>query len=168
MAIMRREKMKFRLLIVVLLLATVPLSAQRSRRGDTTIKNVTFVHEISEKDAVSFGDTVRFLVLILGKEPTNTLASDLDILKSAGITAGLNYAENISIKKGMLALILADYLKLGDSLFYMIFKTQRYAFTACIANGIMDYDASEYDSVSGGELIEIMSKVSERASGGKE
>ena len=158
--------MKFRLLIVVLLLVTVPLLAQRSRRGDT-VKNVTFVHEIAEKDAVNFGDTVRFLVLILGKEPTNTLASDLAILKGAGITAGLQYAESIPMKKGMLALILADYLKLGDSLFYMIFKTQRYAFTACIANGIMDYDASEYDSVSGGELIEIMSKVSERASGGK-
>ncbi len=160
--------MKFRLLIVFLLLATVPLFSQRSRRVDTAIKNVTFVHEISEKDAVSFGDTVRFLVLILGKEPTKTLASDLDILKNAGIRAGLQYAENIPMKKGMLALILADYLKLGDSLFYMIFKTQRYAFTACIANGIMDFDASEYDSVSGGELIEIMSKVSERASGGKE
>lgn len=158
--------MKFRLLIVVLLLVTVPLLAQRSRRGDT-VKNVTFVHEIAEKDAVNFGDTVRFLVLILGKEPTNTLASDLAILKGAGITAGLQHAESIPMKKGMLALILADYLKLGDSLFYMIFKTQRYAFTACIANGIMDYDASEYDSVSGGELIEIMSKVSERASGGK-
>jgi hypothetical protein len=167
MAIMRRKKMKFRLLIVFLLLATVPLFAQRTRRGDT-IKNVTFVHEIAEKDVVSFGDTVRFLVLILGKEPTSTLASDLNILKGAGITAGLNYTENIPIRKGMLAIIIADYLKLGDSLFYMIFKTQRYAFTACIANGIMDYDASENDSVSGGELIEIMSKVSERASGGKE
>jgi hypothetical protein len=168
MALMRRENMKFRLLIVVLLLVTIPLFAQRSRRGDQTIKNVTFVHEIAEKDAVSFGDAVRFLVLILGKEPTNTLAGDLNILKGAGITAGLNYTENISMKKGMLALIIADYLKLGDSLFYMIFKTQRYAFRACIANDIMDYDASEYDSISGGELIEIMSKVSERASGGKE
>jgi hypothetical protein len=168
MAIMRRERMKFRLLIVFLLLATVPLFSQRARRGDQTIQNVTFVHEISEKDAVSFGDTVRFLVLIIGREPTNTLARDLDILKGAGITKGLNYTEDIPMKKGMLAIIIADYLKLGDSLIYMIFKTQRYAFRACIANDIMDYDASEYDSISGGELIEIMSKVSERASGGKE
>jgi hypothetical protein len=160
--------MKFKLIVIFLMLLTIPLLAQRARRGDQTIKNVTFIHEISEKDAVSFGDAVRFLILIIGIEPTNTLASDLDILKGAGITRGLNYTENEPMKKGMLAIIIADYLKLGDSLLYMIFPTQRYAFTACIANGIMDYDASEYDSISGGELIEIMSKVSERASGGKE
>ena len=36
-----------------------------------------------------------------------------------------------------------------------------YAFRACVAHGIMDHDGSEWDKISGEELIEIMSKVTE-------
>jgi len=156
--------MRIRIAIAILLIMTIPLAAQRRSRA---VEHVTFIHEIADKEYVTFGDAVSFFVLILGKEQESLFSKNVDILKAAGITRGLDYAENTTARKGMIAALIADYLKLGDSLFYLIFRTERYAFRACIAHGIMDYDASEWDRVSGGELIEIMSKVSERASGGK-
>jgi hypothetical protein len=56
--------------------------------------------------------------------------------------------------------MIAGKLNLGDSLMYMILPLERYAFKACIAENIMQTEGSEWDAVSGGELIEIMTAVS--------
>ncbi len=42
-----------------------------------------------------------------------------------------------------------------------MFRTERYAFRACASRGLMDANNSEWDKLSGEELLEIMAKVSE-------
>jgi hypothetical protein len=65
------------------------------------------------------------------------------------------------MRKGVAARLLARYLGLTDSLLYDIFGSERYAFRACVAAGIMVADGSEWDAVSGEELLEIMRRVAE-------
>jgi hypothetical protein len=45
---------------------------------------------------------------------------------------------------------------------YSIFGTERYAYTSCVSLKLMGGGKSEWDYLSGSELIEIMSKVSAR------
>ena len=55
----------------------------------------------------------------------------------------------------------AGYLDLCGSLMYMISGAERYAFRACVAEGIMRGDGSENDVISGPELVEVLGRVSE-------
>jgi hypothetical protein len=57
--------------------------------------------------------------------------------------------------------MIARYLDLKDLLLYRLFKIERYAYQACVAAEIMEANRSEYDKLSGEELIEIMSTVDE-------
>ena len=58
--------------------------------------------------------------------------------------------------------MVVRFLKLDDSLLYNITRAKRYAFRLCVSEGIMKFNGSEYDKISGSELIEVVSKVSEK------
>ena len=135
-----------------------------SVRALSDVQKIEFINRLSEKESVTYGEGVAFMVMAIGYEPS-TFGYNIQTLKTAGIKDGLDYEESRSLRKGIISAIIADYLDLGDSLFYLIFGTERYAFRACVAEGILDPNASEWDGVSGGELIEIMDKVAERAEG---
>ena len=128
--------------------------------------NITFINEIADKDEASFADGVYFFLLIMGKTP-ESFDQNIDTLNQEGITAGIELEEDSPLKRGALALMMARHLNLKDSLLFMMLKTERYAYRSCIANGIMHYNGSEWDKISGGELIEIMTRVSD-VTGGNE
>lgn len=60
------------------------------------------------------------------------------------------------LKRGLLAQIIATELNLKNSLLYIIFGSDRYAYRACAASFIMPHGKSSYDLMSGQELIEAM------------
>jgi hypothetical protein len=122
------------------------------------------INEIADKDLATYADGVYFLVLLLGKTPVS-FNENLDILNQNGITLGIVSEENSPLNKGAFSLMMARHLNLNDSLLYKIFKSKRYAFRACVANGLMSENGSEWDKISGGELIEIVTKVSDLTGG---
>ena len=128
--------------------------------------NIAFIHEMTDKDVVTFGDAVKFFTLIVNNK-SESFKKDVEFLKGKGALEKIEYNKDTPIRRGELSLMIAKYFDLGDSLMYMILKIPRYAFRACVANGIMNFQASEWDFVDGGELIEIMYKVS-KLSGGEE
>lgn len=128
------------------------------------ITNIDFINTTADKDTASFEDGVHFFMLTSQKK-IQSFEENMKLLNKEGITTGINYAKTAGLKRGALALMIARYLKLTDSLFYAVFNTQRYAYRACAANNIMSYDGSEWDILSGGELVEIMTKVSEKTGG---
>ncbi|HOW83719.1 MAG TPA: hypothetical protein PK573_14245 [Spirochaetota bacterium] len=144
--------MKLRILFALLLLFTVSLGAQN-------LGNLDFVNSLGDREAATYGDAVTFFMLMENRAPGGFEANvaALDRLK---ITTGIRAAENTLLDRGMLALMVSRYLKIVDSLLYLISGSGRYAFRACAEQGIMDSDASEWDVISGEGLIEVMAKVS--------
>ncbi len=135
-----------------------------TRSFPQSISNISFINETADKEKATFGDGVRMLMLAIGKKP-GTFNENIDALNKDGITTGIDAKEDDPLRKGRLSLMIARQLNLGDSLMYKIFKTERYAFRVCAANGIMSYDGSEWDILSGGELVEIITKISELTGG---
>lgn len=71
----------------------------------------------------------------------------------------LDYKNDATLTRGMVALMTAKYLDLKGSFMYNLFGTERYAVRACIAEGIMDEDSSGNDIMSGADLIEVLGRI---------
>jgi hypothetical protein len=89
-------------------------------------------------------------------------------LKAAGLLPDREYSADEPLRKGMLALMSARYLKLDDSVWYMLFGTERYAYAACVSGGVMRGGGSTSETVSGPELIEVIGILSSRTEGSDE
>jgi len=121
---------------------------------------LNYINELGNKERASFGDIVKLIALDMG-EKTLGFESDLSVLNARKKIAGnYNLSENAPLRKGTAARLIARYLRLTDSVMYNIFGTERYAYRACVAADIMIADGSEWDYVSGEELLEIMRRVS--------
>ena len=132
--------------------------------SQNTTKNINFINEVADKDKTTFAEGVHFFVMVMGNKP-GSFVKNIKFLNKEGITKGISLKKESPLRRGAFALMMARHLDLKDSLLYMIFKTERYAYRACITNGIMSHEGSEWDTLSGGELIEIMTKVSELTGG---
>ncbi|HPJ40096.1 MAG TPA: hypothetical protein PLT75_16775 [Spirochaetota bacterium] len=143
--------------VVIMLLLTPLLYAQN-------MQQLQFIHQLADKQEATFNDAVTFMTIAIGLEPKD-FSTNLQILKNRNIARGMSYNAVDPIRRGALSLMIARYLDLSDSLLYLIFGTERYAFRACVADGIMSNEGSEWDRLSGGELIEIMNIAIERAGG---
>ena len=138
----------------VLITALLALSGY-SQNSD----EIGWLGEIDKKQVVTYGDALKLFMLQSGRKPS-TFEKNQGDLASEGIALS-GYSEDDELTKGMLSKMTAVYLDLGGSLMYMIFGTERYAFRACMANGIFGQDGSENDRLSGPEMIEAFSKISE-------
>ena len=69
--------------------------------------------------------------------------------------------DGIPLKKGYIAVMVAEGLNLEDSVLYKLFKSKRYAFRVCVAHNLLNADGSENDLMSGEELIEFLRLASE-------
>lgn len=122
--------------------------------------NITFINDLADKEEVTFEEAITFFVMVT-ENKTQSYESNLQLLQSRGILSGnISTDKNDPLKRGLLAGMIAEKLELGDSLLYMILPIERYAFRACVAEDIMQVEGSEWDTISGGELIEIMTAVS--------
>jgi hypothetical protein len=124
--------------------------------------NLNAINRVAEKKRTTWEDGVAMYVVILGR-PLAGFNANVNTLKRLGILKqSKNYARNKVLNRGMMAGMIVRHLKLKDSLLYLIFRTERYAYRACVAAGIMDFDSSEWERLSGEELLEVMRLVGER------
>jgi len=114
---------------------------------------IEWLSDLDQKKTAVYGDAIRLFALQEGRQSVKPLTG-------TGIELD-GYSQGDTLTKGMLAKMTARYLDLGGSIMYSIFGTERYAFRACIANGIMRADGSENDIISGPELLEVIGRVSE-------
>lgn len=100
----------------------------------------------------------------IDKKATATYGDAVMLFREQGAkNIALGYKDDEPLTRGMVALMTARYLGLSGSFMYNIFGTERYAFKACVAEGLMKEDGSENDLMSGTELIEVLAKISARA-----
>jgi hypothetical protein len=127
-------------------------------------QEMNFINNLAEKKSVTFGDAVTMYIYTLGKAPAGFNA-DVATLKGMNLLKAKQYEKEKPLRRGMLALMVARHLKLKGSLLYLMFDTRRYAHRACVAEKIMDVNTSEFDKISGDELLEVMAIVSDRMEG---
>ena len=145
--------MKKQIIAACILFFSINLSAQN-------IKQIIYINNLGDKKTATFEDAVNFFVISLNGNPAG-FKGNINSLKKVKIIIDEKYGPNDKLRRGMVAIMIARYMKLDNSLFYLIFKTERYAFRACVAKKIMQNDQSEWDILSGEELIEIMAIVDE-------
>lgn len=150
----------------ILIFLCIPVLFSTLSFAQNTERNINFINDIADKDRTTFGEGVHFFVMIMGRTP-GSFEKNINYLNKEGITKGIDLKKDSPLNRGAFALMMARHLDLKDSFLYMIFKTERYAYRVCVANEIMSHEGSEWDTLSGGELVEIMTRVSE-LSGGNE
>jgi len=123
------------------------------------ISQLNFIHSLDSKSTATYGDAVTLFAASAGARAGN-FTSESAYLNEQGIA--LKYSEDAPLTRGMAALMTAKYLNLKGSFMYLIFKSERYAYRACIADSLMPGNASELDKLSGPELLELMSLISDK------
>jgi len=141
--------MKRTIFIIALILICAPLMPQDS---------VTFINALGEKETATYGDAVTIFIYVANKTPRG-FSQDVGVLRDAGISSGMEYTADRPLRRGIVARMVARHMNLKGSLMYMIFGTERYAYTACVEGGVMDPNGSEWDVLSGEELIEVISRM---------
>jgi len=121
------------------------------------VTQVTFLSELDAKIIATYGDALILFKLQSGGSRHSSKISNIKI-ESYSLT---DYDESTILTKGMASLMTAKYLNLGGSFMYLIFGTERYAYKSCIANGIFSEGGSENDKLTGPELIELLSRISD-------
>ncbi len=142
--------------MLVVLLCAVPLLSQE----------INFINGLTGKSSVTFDDGFRMYMYVLRKAPGG-FEANVRALKGMKLLKADRYEATRPFRRGMLALMVARHLKLKGSLLYLMFDTRRYAHRACVGERIMAVDTSEWDKLTGDELIEVMAIVSERMEGEK-
>jgi hypothetical protein len=141
--------------LVILILLCAQVQSQES---------VTFINALGEKDTATFGNAVTIFMYVINQTPKN-FSQDNAALTARGISAGMEYGADRPLRRGMIAKMVARHMDLRGSLMYNIFGTERYAYTACVDGGVMDPYGSEWDVLSGEELIEVISRMTESTEG---
>ncbi len=147
---------------VLIALISLPLIAQEG--GFQSVADIEFVNQVADAPMARVKDAVGLFAMFYGNRKSD-FQNNVALLRSKGISLPEGMQENDPLRRGMLALLAAQYLHLGDSFMYRIFHTKRHAVTACVASGIMEVSGSEWDMLSGGELVEVIRKVAEKAGG---
>jgi len=124
-------------------------------------QEINFINALAEKKKVTFDDGVKIYMYTLGRVPAG-FEADVKTLKGLKLLKANKYDKDKTLRRGMLALMVARHLKLKGSLLYLMFDTERYAHRACVAEKLMDPNTSELDTMSGDELLEVIALVSER------
>ncbi|MFC1671077.1 hypothetical protein ACFL20_11860 [Spirochaetota bacterium] len=144
-----RSKIYYTILMITLI--ALPLFSQG-------VGNLQYINDLGNKKIATNGDAVKFFMMAMDKTP-GAFKTDVSKLKKLGVLRSTDIDEKSPLRRGVIANMVVRHLKLRDSLLYIIFGTDRYAYRVCAARRIMDYDGSEWDIISGEELIEIMSNV---------
>lgn len=142
-----------------MILTVLAILLQTDSSFSQGIGEIELLNQLDKKMTASYGDAVSLFMFQKGKNPS-TFEQDSSALLSEGI--GLNgYNQDSTLTKGMLSKMTAEHLKLSGSFMYLIFSSERYAFKVCVANEIFTPDGSNSDKLTGPEVLEVFSKISE-------
>ncbi len=150
--------------LLLLLAAAGMLFAASASFGQST-NEIEWLGQIDKKQTVTYGDAVDMFMFQTGKKPSS-FENDSAALVSDGFGLA-GYTQESPLTRGMLAKMTAKYLDLGGSFMYIFLKTERYAWKACIANGIFPEEGSSTDKMSGAAMLEVFSKISDIKGGEK-
>jgi hypothetical protein len=136
--------MKKLFITAIIIIISIVFLLQRQAAAQA-FDDVAFLDTLSKKTTATVSDAIALFSLVLEKKQP----------------AKADAANNVPVKKGFIALKVAQNLNLTDSVIYTLFQKERYAFRVCAAHNLLNADGSEYDNMSGEDLIEFLRLASE-------
>lgn len=142
----RRQKMgKIKYIICIIAVTLLALNSYSQQ-----ISQAEFLSELDQKASATYEDALALFKFQSEAEKSNKADFSLQ-----------GYDKNDLLTKGMASLMTARYLDLDGSFLYLIFGTERYAYKACVSNNLFSKNGSENDKMTGLELIELFSRISD-------
>jgi len=160
-------KILFFLMVLLLVNPIIAQNTNNSNDGNADVDtSMLFINNLGNKSQATFGDVIDFFML-MKKQNIVSFQDEFKYLNKNKFLKGLKYKKNKPLRLGIVALMAARYLGLKNNLFFMMFNTERYAHRSCVAKKIIPSGTSEWDPVSGEDLIDIISNVIKLKEGDK-
>lgn len=146
-------KTLFKTLLVTALILTLTLRAKADE--------ITFLDELAEKEYATYSDLLRSFCYLHNLEVSEDDGENyLKLLElMPGVRKYMHYEKAATV--GQFSTMAMEYLKIKSGIFYMATKRGRYAARELMLLNIVDYNTSEYEKISGIELIRYIRKVVE-------
>ena len=139
---------KYIICIIIVSLFTLNLFSQEKTQAE-------FLSELDNKDTATYGDALAMFSLQSGG------AISVNSISEPKGYSLQNYEEGAPLTTGMASLMTVKYLNLDGSFMYLLFGTERYAYKACVSNNLFNKNGSENEKMTGLELIELFSRISD-------
>lgn len=120
-----------------------------------------FFSKLSEKEFATFSDCVTAYCYFNQIDVKDDFEENINNLKTIIPKMPKKYNADDMLTTGDFSLLTAQHLGLKSGLFYLATKTGRYAARELYIIGIIPLNTSEYEKISGLELIEYLQKVVE-------
>lgn len=122
---------------------------------------ISFLDQLSEKEEASTSDLVRAFCYLnsleVGEDDNENYGRLKELLP--GLPELIDYSS--PAKVGLFSQLAMAHLKIKSGIFYLATKRGRYAARELMLLGIVDYNTSEYELISGLELIRLLQRVAD-------
>jgi len=122
--------------------------------------------EIADKSKVTLDDALFMILLIKEKNQIaykgNFKQRLAAVEKLELLPKNFKGQETQNLRRGQLAMMLTRLLKLKGSILYNMFPGERYSYKLCAYHELMPQKKSEWESLSGDELLEVIRKTMDK------
>jgi hypothetical protein len=118
-----------------------------------------FINSLLEKKAATFSDCIMSFCYLKNIDPSGDFDANLGQLKKIIPIMPKNISKDKALTIGDFSLLAAQYLDLKTVLLYIGSKSPRYAVRELIEINILPFNTSEWEKVSGLELIKLMQRI---------
>ncbi|OHD16859.1 MAG: hypothetical protein A2086_12370 [Spirochaetes bacterium GWD1_27_9] len=122
-------------------------------------QEASFIDDLSTKKNATFSDCVKMFCFMYNVEVTDEFSQNVKNLSKFVKYFPKGYSANKKLTVGNFSLFAVQYLKINGGLFYLATKSGRYATRELIFRDILLFNTSEYEEISGVDLIRFIHKV---------
>lgn len=122
---------------------------------------IDFINKLTEKKYANFSDLVISFCYLYNIEVVDDFNTNLNNLSKYIKNFPKNTNKDRIVTIGDFSLFAAQYLKLKTGLFYLATKSGRYASRELMLINIIHYNTSEFERISGEDLLKYLEKVIE-------
>lgn len=120
-----------------------------------------FFTQLSEKEYATFSDCVVSYCYFRNIQVTDNFDKNVMALQEQITKMPKNLSEDKSLTVGDFSMLTAQHLNIKSGLFYLASKAGRYASRELFQLNIIPLNTSEFEKISGLELIQLLQKVVE-------
>jgi hypothetical protein len=127
------------------------------------IGEIEFIEKLNEQKTATYDDCVKVFCYIYKTDVTDDFNVNVENLKANIKKIPKGYKPERKLDIGTFSVFAMQYLKIESGLFYLASHSGRYAVREMAIRGLVPNNTSEWESLSGPELIRYIQKVVEYA-----
>jgi len=126
-------------------------------------QQIEFIDNLYKQKNATYYDCIKSFCYLNNLEVTNNFEKDLESLKKIIKYLPKNIPDEKKLSLGNFSLLAIQYLKIESGMMYFATHSGRYASRELMMRGLIPFNASEWEEMSGAELISNLQKVVEYA-----